>query len=76
MTPNTVVDPVRGARLDSAKTPIVSDYEGVHYFFCSEACKHRFDRDPEAYLELGLTATDKTAGVRFHARRGDSGSGI
>jgi P-type Cu+ transporter len=61
MTPeNTVVDPVCGARLDSAKTPIVSDYEGARYFFCSDTCKHRFDHNPEAYLESGLTATDKS----------------
>jgi YHS domain-containing protein len=60
MSENTVTDPVCGARLDSAKTPIVSDYEGARYFFCSYTCKHRFDEDPETYLESGLTATDKS----------------
>ena len=55
---STVIDPVCGMRLDSVQTQFVSDYEGMRYYFCSESCKHRFDQDPEAYLESNLTATN------------------
>jgi Cu+-exporting ATPase len=58
MADNTVVDPVCGMKLDASKAPFRSDYEGMLYYFCSEPCKHRFDQDPEAYLESDLTATN------------------
>jgi Cu+-exporting ATPase len=57
---NTVVDPVCGMMLNSAKAPFASDYEGMRYYFCSEICKHRFDHNPEGYLTSDLTATDKS----------------
>lgn len=58
MADNTVVDPVCGMRIDSTRTRFASDYEGMRYYFCSENCKHRFDHDPEVYLESDLTATN------------------
>lgn len=58
MSENTVIDPVCGMRLDSARAEFTTDYEGMLYYFCSENCKHRFDHDPEAYLESDLTATN------------------
>lgn len=60
MADNTVVDPVCGMRLDSTRAKFSSQYEGMLYYFCSEECKHRFDHDPRAYLESGLTATNKS----------------
>jgi YHS domain-containing protein len=58
MVDNTVIDPVCGMRIDSTQTSFRSDYEGMLYYCCSEKCKHRFDHDPEAYLESDLTATN------------------
>lgn len=58
MVSTTVVDPVCGMKLDASKAQFHSDYEGMRYYFCSDACKHRFDHDPEAYIESDLTATD------------------
>lgn len=58
MPENMVIDPVCGMKLDSTQAQFASDYEGMRYYFCSENCKHRFDHDPEAYLESDITATN------------------
>jgi len=54
----TVVDPVCGMRIDSSKARFTSDYEGMRYYFCSEPCKHRFDHNPEIYLQSDLAASN------------------
>ena len=42
--------PVCGMPVDiTADTP-KSSYEGEIYYFCSEACKESFDREPAKYL--------------------------
>ena len=47
-----VVDPVCGATVDKT-TSHVSDYQGQHYYFCSEDCKQEFEDDPERYVDWG-----------------------
>jgi Cu+-exporting ATPase len=58
MADNTVVDPVCSTRLDSSKARFTTDYDGMRYYFCSEQCKHRFNHDPQAYLESETVATN------------------
>jgi P-type Cu+ transporter len=55
---DAVTDPVCGKKLDSSKVALISDYEGMRYYFCSEECKHRFDHNPRMYLESDLISTD------------------
>jgi YHS domain-containing protein len=42
-------DPVCGMMVDEKKTKLVSQHDGVAFYFCSVACKSSFDRDPHKY---------------------------
>jgi YHS domain-containing protein len=46
-----VKDPVCGMDVDETKAAATSDYQGVTYYFCAQACKRAFDKTPEKYLE-------------------------
>ena len=43
-------DPVCGMRMRPQEAIYVSEYHGVVYRFCSEACKAKFDQDPARFL--------------------------
>jgi len=43
-------DPVCGMRVDEWTAKYTSDYNSVHYAFCSERCKIRFEEQPEKYI--------------------------
>ena len=60
VTAGTVVrDPVCGMIVDPAAGKPSATYQGHAYHFCSEGCRTKFTREPEAYL----TATDPVSGV-------------
>lgn len=40
-------DPVCGMKLKASEAKFKSDYKGRTYYFCSEGCKAKFDREPE-----------------------------
>lgn len=42
-------DPVCGMQVDEATAPARTDYEGQTYYFCSEACRAMFERNPGRY---------------------------
>ena len=41
-------DVVCGMEVDSKA--IKSTFRGKEYYFCSDTCKHKFDKDPEKYI--------------------------
>ncbi len=43
-------DPVCRMQVDEKKAAGTSSYQGRTYYFCSTACKERFDKDPEAFI--------------------------
>jgi Cu+-exporting ATPase len=45
------VDPVCGMEVDPQSAAGTTQYHGTTYFFCAEACKKKFEDDPEAYLD-------------------------
>ncbi len=45
-----VKDPVCGMMIDDQQAAAQSDYEGTHVYFCSAACKAKFDDDPRKYV--------------------------
>jgi Cu+-exporting ATPase len=45
------VDPVCGMTVDEKKPAAISKYKGMSYYFCSDGCRKKFDKHPEAYLE-------------------------
>lgn len=42
-------DPVCGMQVDEQNAAAQSTYEGQTFYFCSEACKEKFDQNPEQY---------------------------
>lgn len=45
-----IKDPVCGMRMTPEEAAFVSEYAGVVYRFCAEACKAKFDREPAKYV--------------------------
>lgn len=37
--------------VDAGETQHTSQHKGKKYFFCSEECKQKFDKDPEKYAQ-------------------------
>ena len=42
-------DPVCGMQVDEKKATATSTHKGQHYAFCGQACKDKFDQNPERY---------------------------
>jgi Cu+-exporting ATPase len=53
MANTTHRDPVCGMQVDQNKTAGSSTHEGKEYYFCSTACKAKFDKNPSEYLKAG-----------------------
>ena len=47
----THIDPVCRMELDQRDATGTSEYEGKTYYFCSTACKEKFDENPDEYTE-------------------------
>lgn len=45
-----VRDVVCGMELDPEGAPVSLIHEGITYYFCSDACQHEFEGEPEKYL--------------------------
>lgn len=45
------IDPVCKMKVDEKKFSIKSEYKGTNYYFCSNICKQKFDKEPERYLK-------------------------
>ena len=43
-------DLVCGMKVKKSEAAAVSEYKGKKYYFCAEACKVKFDDDPEKYI--------------------------
>jgi Cu+-exporting ATPase len=48
-----VLDLVCGMTIDRAAAVATSDYRGQTYYFCSAACKAKFDKEPSLYAYSG-----------------------
>lgn len=44
-------DPVCGMEVDEKKAAAISVYRGKTYYFCTQACKRAFGKDPAKYIE-------------------------
>ena len=42
-------DPVCGMEIDDTTASRTSTYEDHTYYFCSDACKSRFDKEPDKH---------------------------
>jgi len=50
-----VIDPVCGMTVDPANAAGSFEYEGKTYYFCATHCLHRFQKDPENFLNKPAT---------------------
>lgn len=46
-----IIDPVCGMKVDVNETDLVTTYQGQDYYFCAEACRRTFEKDPQVYIE-------------------------
>ncbi|MFV1986891.1 MAG: YHS domain-containing protein [Gemmatimonadota bacterium] len=46
-----VVDPVCGMTFRSDKAAVLLHHDGQEIYFCTDACRRRFEQDPARYLE-------------------------
>lgn len=44
-------DPVCGMDVDEQKSAGSFVYKGVRYYFCADACKRAFEKDPQKYAD-------------------------
>lgn len=54
----THTDPVCGMEVKESGAAGQSEHEGQTYFFCSQSCKEKFDRDPGQYAGGAGQATE------------------
>ncbi len=54
-----VKDPVCGMDIEEKNAVGTSEYEGKTYYFCSEVCKDKFDKDPSAFIGTGISVSKK-----------------
>lgn len=45
-------DPVCGMYLIKVDEALMSELEGIKYYFCCPVCKKRFDRHPHKFAEI------------------------
>ncbi|MFN2399349.1 MAG: heavy metal translocating P-type ATPase, partial [Gemmatimonadaceae bacterium] len=57
------IDPVCGMEVEPAAAAGSSEAEGTTYFFCSAACKSKFDTDPNCYTSKALSQMARGTGV-------------
>jgi P-type Cu+ transporter len=61
-----VKDPVCGMEVSPAEAAGSSTFDGQSYYFCSTACKSRFDADPASFVGAVVSEADQAAAA--HAR--------
>ncbi len=47
----TVTDPVCGMEIEPMNAAAQTTYQGNTYYFCSQECKSKFDKDPQKYVD-------------------------
>jgi YHS domain-containing protein len=54
-------DPVCNMEVDERNAAARSQYQGENYYFCSQDCKQKFDRNPEQYAKQQGRSAGKTS---------------
>lgn len=62
-------DPVCGMDVNARTAPAQSNFQGRTYYFCSEDCKQKFDREPQRYVGQPQTSSRPMGGGGGGARR-------
>jgi membrane fusion protein, copper/silver efflux system len=65
----SVEDPICGMQVDPVKAGDKrSTYKGEAYYFCSDQCKAKFDKDPEKYSPQWSVVSQKEMKSKSHAK--------
>lgn len=62
-------DPVCGMQVDEQMAVATSVYQGQTYYFCANACKRAFDREPAKYRDRGGEAREGGGVLQGEASR-------
>lgn len=46
-----VIDPVCGMNVSPVTKDLSAAYKGVNYYFCAEACRKAFEKNPKKFLK-------------------------
>ena len=60
-------DPVCGMQVRREAAAAVRTVRGRNYFFCSDSCVGKFDRNPDRYVAPVMPESDAHAGRQSHA---------
>jgi Cu+-exporting ATPase len=66
-----VKDPVCGMTIDAEKAAGTSEFQGESYYFCSPACKEKFDANP-AQFAVAEGKTETADGTSSNGKTGES----
>jgi Cu+-exporting ATPase len=44
-------DPVCGMDVNESQAKAKTDYKGQTYYFCSDSCKQKFEKNPQQYAK-------------------------
>jgi YHS domain-containing protein len=47
----TVTDPVCGMHIEPQNAAAQTTYRDQTYYFCSQECKDKFDKEPQKYID-------------------------
>ena len=45
-------DPVCGMKVKKSQAAGMSEFRGKKYYFCNQACKDKFEKEPEKYVKV------------------------
>jgi xanthine dehydrogenase accessory factor len=49
----SAIDPICGMSVEIASATFRTEFRGRWFYFCCAGCQHRFEKDPEAYVQHG-----------------------
>ncbi len=58
--PDVVTDPVCGMQLNREDVTEQGEYRGHTYYFCSDACRNKFDADPAQFASPGTQGGEES----------------
>ena len=63
-----VTDPVCKMSIDDQEAAATSTYKGTTYYFCSQACKEKFEKAPASYVETKMPGSAESVSEKKQAR--------
>ncbi len=65
---SVAIDPVCGMTVVPAAAAGTHEYKGKTYYFCSQHCLHKFQNDPESFLNKPAATLVQPIGIQPRGR--------